>query len=106
MDLDPSIIKQQIVRKTLIPADLCLFWTVKNYVNVPSKVISRKKFVFVDLLKINNKNSRIRMRIWSISQMHGYGSGSSLKWHGSACATLNWKSQKESQIGRNQCFPY
>jgi hypothetical protein len=37
----------KLVRKTLIPADLCLFCTVKNYVNVPSKVISRKKLFFL-----------------------------------------------------------
>jgi len=67
MDLDPSIIKQQIVRKTLIPADLCLFWTVKNYVNVPSKVISRKNCVknyFVaGILDVNDAEPQILIRI-------------------------------------------
>jgi hypothetical protein len=42
-DRDPSIIKKEIARKTLIPSVLLLFYDVlslKNDVNVPSK--SRK----------------------------------------------------------------
>jgi hypothetical protein len=41
------------------------FFSLKNYVNVPSKSISRKncvkKLVFAGILKVNDENSRIRI---------------------------------------------
>jgi hypothetical protein len=46
-DLDPSFTKQKKVIKTLIPTVLLLlfdFLSLKNDVNVPQKVISRKTF--------------------------------------------------------------
>ncbi len=47
MDPDPSIIKQKIVRKTLIPTALRLlfdFLSSKNDVNVPSKSNKQKNY--------------------------------------------------------------
>ncbi len=61
-DPDSSIIKQKKVRKTLIPTVLSLlllqydFLSLKIYVNVPSKSNKPKN------LKVNDENSRIRIR--------------------------------------------
>jgi hypothetical protein len=59
----------KIVRKTLIPAALSLifdFLTLKIDVNVPSKSNNQKSFFlnlfFVGVLKVNDENSRIRIR--------------------------------------------
>jgi hypothetical protein len=59
----------KIIKKNL---DSCYFVTLfdflslKNYVNIASKSISRKncvkKLVFVGILKVNDENSRIRMQ--------------------------------------------
>ncbi len=83
----------KIVRKTLIVPVLWLlldFLSFKNDVNVPSKINKqrnfRKKIVFVGLLKVNEENSRIRIRIrihYSEAWIHGSGSGSTPKCHGS-----------------------
>jgi hypothetical protein len=60
----------KIVRKTLIPTDLLLlfdFLSLKNDVKVPSKSNKQKKpffkLVFFGILKVNDENSRIRIRI-------------------------------------------
>ncbi len=69
-DLDPSIIKQKIVRKTLISTVLRLlfdFLPLKNYVKVPSKSNMQNNYFsnnfFVGILKVNDENRRIRIRI-------------------------------------------
>ncbi len=75
-DPDPSIIKQKKVKKTLIPTVLWLFLdflSLKNDVKVPSKSNKQKNFFisfFVGVFKVNNENSRIRIRIGS-EQRHG-----------------------------------
>jgi hypothetical protein len=63
LDSDPSIIKQKIVRKSLIPTVLLLlfnFLSLKNYVYVPSKSNKQENFnkkrFFVGLLKVNDEN--------------------------------------------------
>ncbi len=69
-----------IARKTLIPTFMLLlfdFLPLKNDVNVPSKRNQQKNFllnlIFVGLLKVNDENGRIRIRIrGSISQRHGW----------------------------------
>ncbi len=70
-DPDPSIIKKNS-QKTWIPTVLWLlydFLSLKNDVNVPSKSNKQKKLeekkFFVGVLKVNDENSRIwiRMRI-------------------------------------------
>jgi hypothetical protein len=65
------------VRKTLILTVLCLlvdFLSLKNYVNVPSKSKKQKffykNFFFVGILKVNDENSRIRIRIWIRIQIY------------------------------------
>jgi hypothetical protein len=68
-DPDPFIIKQKMVIKTLIPTLLRLlyyFLSLKNDVNVPSKVISKKRHKKITLY------NRIRSASGSIIQ--GYGS--------------------------------
>ncbi len=71
----------KIVRKTLIPYVLWLlfdFLSLKNDVNAPFK-----KICFFGVLKVNDKDSRIRIRIhWSEAWIRG--SGSTPKCHGSA----------------------
>ncbi len=62
------------------------FLSLKNYVNVPLKVISRKIVLkisfFAGILKVNDKNSRIRIRIHQ-SEAWIRGSGSTPKFLGS-----------------------
>jgi hypothetical protein len=96
----------KIVRKTLIPVDLCLWWTFKNDVNVPSKSNKQKKCVFVGLLKINDENSRTRIRIWSINQCFPYyfclmieGSGSIPLTNGSGSGRLKSIRIRRIRIG-------
>ncbi len=64
MDPDPDLIIKQYSKKTSIPTVLWIlynFFSLKNYVNVPQKVIS-KKFLFTP---------------WrSLTKITGYGSGS------------------------------
>ncbi len=74
------------------------FLSLKNYVNVPSKSNKQKNFYknqfFVDILKVNDKNSRIRIRIHQLEAwIRGSrsGSGSTPKCHGSATLFLNLK---------------
>jgi hypothetical protein len=64
-DPAPSVIKK-IVRKTSIPTVLCFlydFSSMKNDVNVPSKSNKQnlEKTFFVDVLKVTDENSRIRI---------------------------------------------
>jgi hypothetical protein len=71
--------RAKIVRKTSIPIFCDSFWLFifENYVIVPLKVISRIFFkFFVDILKVNDENSWIRIQdpdpgSGSISQRHG-----------------------------------
>ncbi len=83
MDPDPSIIKQKIVRKTLIPTSVLWllfdYFSSKNDVNVPSKSNKQKNFFFCfffgvlsSMTKIEGSGAWIR------------GSGSVSKCHGSA----------------------
>jgi hypothetical protein len=37
------------------------FLNLKNDINVPSKSNKQKKIIFVDVLKVTDKNSRIRI---------------------------------------------
>ncbi len=69
---DPGSFYHQakIVRQTLIPTVLWflfVFLSLKNNVNVPSKSNKQKNFFlnwfFVGVLKVNDKNSRIRIQI-------------------------------------------
>ena len=68
-DTDPSII-MQINKKNLESyyfVTLVDFLSLKNNVNVPSKSNKQKKIVlknyfFAGILKVNDKNSRIRMQ--------------------------------------------
>jgi hypothetical protein len=61
---------KKIVRKTLIPnvfRDIYDFLSFKNEVNEPSKSNKQEnleKIVFVGVLKVNDENSRIRIRIF------------------------------------------
>jgi hypothetical protein len=74
---------------------------VKNDVNVPSKSKKQKnsarKFVFVDVLKVTDENSKIRIHY---SEIWIHGSGSAPKFHGSATLLerflFSWKTDKES----------
>ncbi len=80
----------KIERKTLIPTVLWWllldFLSLKNDVNVPSKSNNQKIFfllLFVGVLKVNDENSRIRIRIhYSEAWIRGSGSGSTQKCHG------------------------
>ncbi len=52
-DQDPSIIKQKVVRNTLIPAVFRLlydFLSLKHYVNIPSKSNMQKNFLLYSFL--------------------------------------------------------
>jgi hypothetical protein len=69
-DPDPSIIKPKVVRKTLFSTvfgDFFYFLPLKTDVKVPSKSSMRKNFLqhsfFVGVLKVNDENRRIRIRI-------------------------------------------
>jgi hypothetical protein len=66
------------------------FLFMKNYANVPvksnkqSKKLLKKSFL-VDVLKVTDENRRIRIRIRiHLSDVWIRGSGSALKFHGSA----------------------
>jgi hypothetical protein len=67
-DPDPSIILLSSSKNSKKNLDSYSFLTsleflsLTNDVNVPSKSISRKIFVFVGLLKVSDENSRIRIR--------------------------------------------
>ena len=68
-DPDPSIIMQNSKKKldSYYFVTLFEFFSLKNDVNVPSKSNEKKKNVkkkfFVSILKANDENSRIRIRI-------------------------------------------
>ncbi len=69
-DPDPFIIKQKTVRKALIPTVLWRpydFLSLQIDVNVPTKSNKQKNFkkiiIFGGVLKVTDKDSRIRSRI-------------------------------------------
>ncbi len=81
-------------KKTLIPTVLRHLFdllSLKNDVNAPSKSNMQENFFInlfvVGVLKVNDENSRIPIRI-HLSEAWIRGSGSVLKCHGSATATL------------------
>jgi hypothetical protein len=80
-DLDPSIIKQKIVRKTLIPIVLWLFYDFLSLIMYLQKVINRKTLKIVFLLASWRSIKKIAGS-GTISQRRG--SGSVPKCHRSA----------------------
>jgi hypothetical protein len=91
----------KIVSKTLIPTVLSLlfdFLSFKNYENEPSKRKQQENLFSIDIFKINDENSRIRIRIHNSERAwkRGCGSVSVPKCHGSA--TL----KSRNQLTRNE----
>jgi hypothetical protein len=84
--------QSKIVSKTLIPTVLSFlfdFLSFKNYVNEPSKRKQQKNLFSIDILKINDENSGIRIRIHnSEAWKRRCGSVSVPKCHGSATLEL------------------
>ncbi len=83
----------KIVRKSLIPTVLLLlfyFLSLKNDLYVPSKSNKQENLIkkfFVGLLKVNDENWRVRIRIqihYSDAWISGSEFGSTPKCHGSA----------------------